>query len=136
VKEYELGWIAGLFEGEGSFSVRQHNSKHGAKLYEYKRSIAQVKSTDEDVIRTLHSLVGLGAVWGPYWSKGSTKPYWQWAITNTTEYAFFCLLIGNYLHDRRFKQMMKVAEEMGIDNLLENNWKRKLLQAMLEDDDD
>lgn len=75
MREIELAWAAGLFEGEGSIGVDR-----SAGRYLYPR--IQLSMCDEDTVRRFASVVG-GKVWGPYrhhladergWSS-----FWSWA---------------------------------------------------------
>lgn len=67
-----LAWAAGLFEGEGSFTLNRGL-----------RPVAQLAMTDEDTVRRFHRIVGVGNVHGPYEGRAglgsNSKPQWQWA---------------------------------------------------------
>ncbi len=67
--DLELGWVTGVFEGEGSVVV-QHNSLR-----------LNMRSTDCDVIERMTSLMG-GRTYGPYEPNSSLglKPYWMWVV--------------------------------------------------------
>jgi len=72
VSHTDYAWAAGLFEGEGSFSLINYPGiSRGIK--------ASMCSTDEDVLHRFCRIVNVGRVGGPY--KNSThKPYWRWQI--------------------------------------------------------
>jgi len=69
----DTAWAAGLFEGEGSvcwLNMSTTNQRRVPNL--------GLSTTDEDVIRRFHSIVGVGFVYGPYSNSGvGDKPYWQ-----------------------------------------------------------
>lgn len=74
-----LGWIAGLLEGEGSFGVAKRK-KDG-----YSCRVA-ISMTDPDVIQKAKDLSGFGRVYGPYPVKesnvgsGPFKDRYLWVV--------------------------------------------------------
>ena len=71
----DFAWAAGLFEGEGSFTLMGKTVRSGRFYLEL-----QITSTDEDVIRKFHRVIGVGNVYGPYEHGGPRKPCWRWAV--------------------------------------------------------
>lgn len=76
----EVGWVAGLLEGEGCFSLGSR--KHGDKTYHYPR--VQCIMTDPDVLNKLAQYVGVGNVSGPTGyndpKRSHYKDRYHWAI--------------------------------------------------------
>lgn len=72
----ELGWVAGILEGEGCFTPSRQRVK--GKQYTYAR--IQLNMTDEDVIRRFRDTVGTGNLHGPrsYPNHPTWKPSWHW----------------------------------------------------------
>jgi hypothetical protein len=74
--ELDWGWVIGLLEGEGCFTIRSVGK------YRYPRII--VASTDFDVLHRLQSLVP-GNLTGPYDPKANgslgSKPQMRWTST-------------------------------------------------------
>lgn len=72
----DLAWAAGLFEGEGSFLLtRQSTARRRGYLN------LKVTMTDEDIVRKLHRILGVGRVTGPFVNAGDPghwKPHWRW----------------------------------------------------------
>lgn len=66
----EVMWAAGLFEGEGCISSWRRKDTHTPQL------TMNLTSTDEDVVRRFHGIVGIGTVTGPH-DRGH-KPTWSW----------------------------------------------------------
>ena len=96
-RKEKIAWAAGLFEGEGCIT-----SHAGATKLSPRYLRLALASTDEDVVRQFHEIVGLGSVGGPYGPyKGKTKkPHWQWhAATQKADQALTVLL--PYLGERR-----------------------------------
>ena len=69
----ELDWASGVFEGEGSFSLRRQRG--GPRT----QALARLNMTDEDVVRRFGRAVGVGRVYGPVQPRNPRhKPYWYW----------------------------------------------------------
>ena len=58
LNDIELGWVAGLIEVEGSFTVKKSKRKNGYSCQPQLR----VSMTDEDVVRKLAALIPAGNV--------------------------------------------------------------------------
>ena len=73
-------WASGLFEGEGSISVRQSRA-HGKH---YKYLSLQLSNTDKDTMQKFYCIVKVGALCGGrrgYVLKGKRKRVWKWAVS-------------------------------------------------------
>ncbi len=104
-------WLAGLMEGEASFRL----GKVG-KTETTQRVGIQVNMTDEDVIRSVHRVAGVGNVTGPYvpdnpkWS-----PQWHWRVGNREDVRHVLERILPYMHSRRaakIQAMLEVIDEV------------------------
>ena len=65
----EVGYIAGLFDGEGSLHIRRglekkkkHKGKPGYRMSNSMRISMEIAMTDEYVIRWVHEILGVGTV--------------------------------------------------------------------------
>lgn len=75
ISDFELGWLVGIIEGEGSISCR-YNKKTG-----YLCAELTVSSTDEDTIDTLHKIYpGKSSYVKKY--KNHYKEQYIWAVTS------------------------------------------------------
>lgn len=90
-----VAWAAGLFEGEGCIST--YNNGQSAKRYWQ----LELRMTDEDIVRRLHEVLGVGSVYGPYEQKASTKPFWQLNVRKQEEVRQVLELLYPYLGERR-----------------------------------
>ena len=102
MRDVEIGWLAGLLEGEGHFCV--HREKHGR---------IEVVTTDEEIARRLQSVTGAGRVNGPYAAHGfGTKPQWRWRVNRRDDvsriFAYTFALMGA----RRREQMRRVMDAL------------------------
>jgi hypothetical protein len=106
----ELYWVAGLLEGEGCFRVRKNSlRKAGGR---YTEVCVEVNMTDEEVIRKLHAMVGVGKVYGPYRAdtNPNRQPIWRWTLTRTAEVQEFMLALYPLLGSRRQRRIKELFE--------------------------
>lgn len=99
----ELGWVVGLFEGEGCISVHSNT---------YKSISLQLVSSDEDVVRRFAALVGVGTTVGPYQPNGNPKwkPVWRWACTHQHEAAGVITMLLPHLGARRAEKAQEALD--------------------------
>jgi hypothetical protein len=90
--EYDRGWVTALFEGEGTM----YASYPGARSFS-----VSLNSTDEDVVRRLHDLVGIGNVYGPYEKSNGRKQQWAWVAQGTAARDFLVYLRDGFCERRR-----------------------------------
>lgn len=71
--DFELGWLAGIMEGEGSFYTIANRGRRYFRL--------SIESTDEDVITRVASLIGARCD-GPLTRKDrpENKPRWRCSL--------------------------------------------------------
>lgn len=98
----DLLWIAGLLEGEGSFTVH----KTGAQI--------QCQMTDKDVIHKLHAVTGVGQVNEPRLptGNGGTRPFWRWGVYRRLEVEALSTALYLYMGERRQKQIDAVLAHL------------------------
>lgn len=88
-----IAWVAGIVEGEGWIG---HD----------KRSVTpkiKVHMTDEDVVRRLHSVTGIGKVYGPI-VLPSGKDSYVWRVERPDHAAGLLMTLSAFLGERRFKR--------------------------------
>lgn len=102
----EIAWVAGIIEGEGCITGFHKSPISG---------LLAVKMTDEDVVRRLAEITGVGNVTGPL-SGGnrSTKPIWAWRITNRKDLARVLLAIAPLMGERRRARIAEMAERLSL----------------------
>lgn len=119
LNEFEIGWIAGLLEGEGTFVVSFDPRRKGT--YNVK---IQVEMTDKDTIEKLNSIYP-GRVWeSNYPSKykrfPNAKPSWRWAISSKDKTKELATIIYPHMSSRRKEQLDRVLEH--------SEYKRNLIE--------
>lgn len=99
----DIGWVAGIFEGEGSVSASTARRTDGRsrRSPQLKFSIGM---TDFDVLEEVHRIVGMGTLCGPY-SRPNKKDHWVWSIQKQADAIAFAELIRPYLFSRRREQL-------------------------------
>lgn len=87
-------WLAGLYEGEGSCSLAAG------------RLQIQIKMTDEDVIRRVLEVAGVGRVYGPY-RRGPDhyKAFWTYIAYKTDDVLVLLDRLRPFLMSRRREQI-------------------------------
>ena len=86
-----IAWAAGLFEGEGSISIKRQTAQLSLGM------------TDEDVVRRFYSIIGIGKIYGPYRDKRKLthKQMWIWTIGGARQCQAVLAALWNHLGKRR-----------------------------------
>lgn len=87
----DMAWVAGLYEGEGCLYRRIDGG--GWEL--------TIVMTDEDVVRDLHHLIGLGTVTFVPRAKPHWSDKWRWRIGRRKDIATVLQQVRPYLGQRR-----------------------------------
>lgn len=96
----DLAWAAGLFEGEGCFTV-SHRKKAGRV---YGQLVATMTMADEDIVRRFHKIVGFGNFYDLGVPKMGNKPVWRWSVQSRADVRRFYELVEPWLGIRRLAQ--------------------------------
>lgn len=91
-------WAAGLFEGEGCFTITQNSSCKTPRM----RPSATVTSTDKDVVEAFHLAVGgIGRVNPRKPGKVGEKPQWAWSVSGFEAVQAVTAMLYPWLKSRR-----------------------------------
>ena len=101
--ETSFAWFCGLFEGEGSASLRE-----GSRGAAY--PALQVGMTDVDVIKRVAEVTGVGHVGGPYNRNDNWKPFWTWQLTKTNEVLELIDQMLPYMGERRSARLIELRD--------------------------
>lgn len=99
MSDRDLGWLAGILEGEGCFAMAWDLRR--------KRRQVQVRvcMTDEDVVRRCQSISGLGTLTpqkpSTAWNKPHHKPIWRWYVGRATDIHDLLTLVYPLMGARR-----------------------------------
>lgn len=99
----ERSWAAGLFEGEGCFSM---NRKPNGALT-MRSSMAMV---DKDVLLTFARIIEVGSV-HPKTVRGNRKPQWEWRTSTQKDTERVYYLLEPWLHRRRRDRYAELLKE-------------------------
>lgn len=102
--EVDAAWAAGLFEGEGSFSVQ--TQKKGRKV----QISARLAMTDYDVVRKFHAIVQMGATHERHGRRPNEKPCLVWCIGEAEKVRELIALFLPYLGERRRAKALELLE--------------------------
>lgn len=98
----EVAWAAGLFEGEGCFTLTVGN-RPGSR-----RVAARVGSTDRDVIERFARIIGFGHVNLKRAHKEGHKDLYEWSTQAAPSVRDFIELVRPYLGRRRREKAEEV----------------------------
>lgn len=103
----QIGWVAGLLEGEGWFGTWT-TPRH-------KKSYARiaVQMTDEDVVRRLHTVTGVGVVGGPYPKGVGKKDTWRWYASAQSDVIELLHILHPLMGTRRQQKIESILLEIG-----------------------
>ena len=112
MKESDISYITGLFDGEGCVQYKQGvtpRKNHLGTHYKDWRITMEMSMTDAPVIRWVHKTLGVGTVRLNVKNKSpSSKPYWKdqlrWRCSFKDAYYVACLM---YPYARVKKEKMK-----------------------------
>lgn len=96
----EIAWAAGLFEGEGTCCV----VRNGKSL----RATVELTSTDEDVVRKFHRIMGCGKL--TCRDRPPNKPAWKWYAYSAGIVIEVLTVLLPFLGERRTKEAEVVLE--------------------------
>lgn len=117
----QIAWAAGLFEGEGCFTLqRSRRIKSNGEEVTYVQPVARVQSTDGDVVESIYRIVGFGVFWDvPRKENGlGTKLMYQWATNTAPETATVYHFFRPWLHERRKARGRKILVEYLTNQLV------------------
>jgi intein/homing endonuclease len=118
MRESDIAYIAGLFDGEGCVSYKQYMRKRkGAKkAYPTWQIRMEIAMTDESVLRWVHDVLKVGQV-NTRKVRPGRKKQWRWRCSHRDAFYVSCLL-WPYLHTK-LEKTNKIIDH--YDGKLMNN---------------
>ena len=109
MNKFDLGWLVGFLDGEGSFILRPIRKKQG--YIRARECNIQATNTDRDTMERLARIAG-GYSNGPYvWSKKvNHKPLYRWTLAKKIKVFDLLNLIKPYMSRRRQAQIELMLE--------------------------
>ena len=120
MKDTNIAYIAGLFDGEGCVSYKQYMRKrsHNKKAYPTWQIRLEMAMTDKSILVWVCEVLGVGTVTEKKYKTAYTvgwKKQWRWRCSHRDAYYVSCLLFP-YAH-------VKLA---GIQKIISHYAKRRL----------
>ena len=97
LNDIEFGWVAGLIEGEGSFTAKKSKRKNGYSCQPQLR----VSMTDEDVVRKLAALIPAGNVLKAGRRTKVGKEVWMWTLSKSQALIDLMIVLRPLMGKRR-----------------------------------
>jgi hypothetical protein len=119
VRVRDVQWAAGLFEGEGCFSINTREGRPRSSV-----ATCQLRMVDEDVVRAFHEVVGVGALrllhQSPQREAKGYQPVWAWYSGAQRDVRHVIEMFYPYLGDRRKKradELLALLDSKGESNV-------------------
>lgn len=97
----ESAWVAGLLEGEGTFTFKRSQSP-----------FVRVVMTDRDVIHRLSAITGVGRVVSIMPRASHHKLTWAWTVQARDHIATLLLQVSPLMHERRRSAIMRQLDAL------------------------
>ena len=118
-----LAWAAGLFEGEGCFTLT-----YGKNLQ------ATLKMTDKDVVERFQSVIGFGTIKRQEGERVGYKPQYKWCVGSFEKVQALAAMLWPWLHTRRRTKIVEVitmALAYDVDKRDRTRNRKALIEAAL-----
>ena len=131
IKETEIAYLAGLFDGEGYVSYKKYPKKrpNNKKPYQTWNIQMEVSMTDKSIIKYMHETLGVGSVnkRPPQKTSMGKKMQWRWRCGYRDAYKV-CVLFWPYSHIK-LEKIQKIIEHYSqgeeAENVVDLNFYKK-----------
>ena len=122
LRETDVAYLAGLFDGEGSVYYKQLKQKRhnrpGKPIHNVWSIRMEIAMTDESIIRWVHEFTGCGSSGERKVPKGRKKQ-WRWRCVHRDAY-YVARLIWPYVHVK-LPKINQIIAHYSKEKLKENN---------------
>ena len=122
VRESDISYLAGLFDGEGSVYYKQTKQKRhnrpGKPVHNIWVIRMEIAMTDESIIRWVHDFLGVGSC-GPRKVKPGKKKQWRWRCSHRDAY-FVARLLWPYVHVK-LEKINQIINHYGDHKVMNGN---------------
>ena len=122
LRETDVAYLAGLFDGEGSVYYKQLKQKRhnrpGKPIHNVWSIRMEIAMTDESIIRWVHEFTGCGSSGERKVRKGR-KRQWRWRCSHRDAY-YVARLIWPYVHVK-LPKINQIIAHYSKEKLKENN---------------
>ena len=117
LREADIGYMAGLFDGEGSITYKKYKEKKKTGTYDCWRIVMEISMTDKSVLVWFHEMLGCGTLRKK--PRPGHKMQWRWRCTFRDAY-FVCLLIWPWAHTK-LPKIQKIIEHYADKKVMNDN---------------
>ncbi len=122
VRESDISYLAGLFDGEGSIYYKQTKQKRhnrpGKPVHNIWVIRMEIAMTDESIIRWVHDFLGVGSC-GPRKVKPGKKKQWRWRCSHRDAY-YVARLLWPYVHVK-LEKINQIIDHYGDHKVMNGN---------------
>ena len=122
VRESDISYLAGLFDGEGSVYYKQTKQKRhnrpGKPVHNIWVIRMEIAMTDESIIRWVHDFLGVGSC-GPRKVMPGKKKQWRWRCSHRDAY-FVARLLWPYVHVK-LEKINQIINHYGDHKVMNGN---------------
>ena len=122
VRESDISYLAGLFDGEGSVYYKQTKQKRhnrpGKPIHNVWSIRMEIAMTDESIIRWVHDFLGVGSC-GPRKVKPGKKKQWRWRCSHRDAY-YVARLLWPYAHVK-LEKINQIINHYGDHKVMNGN---------------
>ena len=97
LREADIGYMAGLFDGEGSITYKKYKEKKKTGTYDCWRIVMEISMTDKSVLVWFHEMLGCGTLRKK--PRPGHKMQWRWRCTFRDAY-YVARLFWPYSHTK------------------------------------
>ena len=97
LREADIGYMAGLFDGEGSITYKKYKEKKKTGTYDCWRIVMEISMTDRSVLVWFHEMLGCGTLRKK--PRPGHKMQWRWRCTFRDAY-YVARLFWPYSHTK------------------------------------
>ena len=119
IHDTDKAYLAGLFDGEACFSIKQRMKKRGPKLKSYPTwdIRIEINMTDQSIIRWVYEVLGCGSFSKKPPGKGQLgkKMQWRWRCSHRDAY-YVCCLLWPFAHTK-LPKIQQVIEHYATQRL-------------------
>jgi len=112
MRDTDIAYLAGLFDGEACFSIKERMKKRGPALKAYPTwdIRIEINMTDQSIIRWVHEVLGCGSFSKKPPGKGQLgkKMQYRWRCSHRDAF-YVCCLIFPYAHTKLPKVQQIIA---------------------------
>ena len=114
LREADIGYMAGLFDGEGSITYKKYKEKKKTGTYDCWRIVMEMSMTDKSVLVWFHEMLGCGTLRKK--PRPGHKMQWRWRCSFRDAY-YVARLFWPYSHTK-LDTINKIIDHYAEDKVM------------------